>query len=277
MWQFINGQLVWVKDAGNFRRKNRFAEFKIHGEGEGGSGNGDGGKEPTAVEKELAELKESNKKLLEKNKELLDEGKKIKESTKVWEGLDPTKVRNLMKQLETDEELKLITEGKHDEVIKRRTEKLAAEHNARMKTIEKERDEYKTNYEKSSKRVSELLINTSITQNFIKAKGEEHAIKDVVARARKVWSLEDGEPVPRGEDGEILQGKKGIMTQEEWIESLKIEAPHLFPGGTGTGSNGSRKPGSTTDIDSKISAARKAGDFDEVRRLKKVKATKGKE
>lgn len=277
MWQFINGQLVWVKDAASFRG-GRFNHLKIHGEGEGGSGNGgNGNKEPTVAElqAQMKTLNDSLAKMENKNKELLTENKTMRESTKAWEGLDPSHVRNLLQKIEGDEELKLITEGKHDEVIKKRTEKVEATYKAQLKTLQDENENYKKQLGDSESRIKKLMIDNTIASKFISAKGLETAVDDIVARAHSVFKIENGEAIPRDSKGEIMQGKNGIMTQEEWIESLRTTAPHLFPAGESGAPKGNTSKQNTSDIDLKIEAARKAGDTNEMRRLKNEKAAAG--
>lgn len=277
MWQFINGQLVWVKNPANFRG-GRFNQFKIHGEGEGGSGSGDGqgAPDPAALQAQLKTMQDSMAKLDAKNKELLGENKSMRETTKAWEGLDPTSVRSMLEKFEGDEELKLISQGKHDEVFKKRSEKIEATFQAQIKTLQEKLDGEKKRGDTNEERVKKLIIDTNVVTKFVAAKGLESAMDDVVSRAHQVFKIEDGEAVPRDpKTGAIMQGKDGIMTQEEWIETLRISAPHLFPAGESGKPKGSTFNGSTSDIDLKIEAARKAGDTNEMRRLKQEKMKAG--
>lgn len=278
MWVFENGQLVWVSDSLGFRRMGRFSALKLNMEGEGGSGEGSGGeggeggdKTPTTAElkAQLDAMNESMKKLEAKRDELLNENKSLKDKNKPFDGLDPEYVRNLVKQVENDEELKLITEGKHDEVIKRRTEKVEATYKAQMKSLQDKHDSMAESLAKANSQVQTLMIDGSIVTEFTGAGGLATATDDIVSRAKRVWKIEDGEAVPRDpKTGEILQGADGVMTKKEWIEKQRKEAPHLFPASTSDETPGNSNS-KTTDLDAKISAARKAGDFDRVRELKK--------
>lgn len=237
--------------------------------GEGGGGGGSVTVED--LQKQLAAVNDSLAKIESKKAELLNENKTLKESMKSWEGLDAAQVRNLIDKVNGDEELKLITEGKYEDVIKKRTEKVEAGYKAQLNTANSELEKVRGQYESANSTIKKLLVDTSVTTEFVKLKGIESAVPDVVSRAQQVWNIENGEPVPRGKDGEILQGKNGVMTMPEWIESLRQNAPHLFPdsSGAGAGGNNSQNAGG---IDAKISAARKAGNLAEVRRLKEVKA-----
>ncbi|WP_457849526.1 hypothetical protein, partial [Staphylococcus aureus] len=62
-----------------------------------------------------------------KNSELLGSLQKQKETLKQFEGIDVESVKQIMARFENDEEAKLMKDGKFDQVIERRTEKLRAE------------------------------------------------------------------------------------------------------------------------------------------------------
>jgi cell division protein FtsB len=239
--------------------------------GDGGTGGGGGATlDPVELQKQLAEVTSSMAKIEAKRNELLNENKTIKDSLKNWEGLDPAHVRNLIDKINNDEELKLLTEGKHDEVVKRRTEKIEAGYKAQLTTAQTELEKLRESNSKANSKIHELLVDTAITTEFVKLKGIETAVPDVVSRAKQVWNIEDGVPIPRDANKEIMQGKNGIMTMTEWIESLRSSASHLFPESTSAGANGNNGQ-QVSGIDAKISAARKAGQLDEVRRLKALK------
>lgn len=251
--------------------RNQFLKYKLH---MNTNGNGGGGGSTVTVEdlqKQLAAVNDSLAKIESKKTELLNENKTLKESMKNWEGLDAAQVRNLIEKVNGDEELKLITEGKYEDVIKKRTEKVEAGFKAQLNTAQTELEKYKGEYEKANSTIKKLLVDTAITTEFVKLKGVESAVPDVVFRAQSVWHIENGEPIPRDKNGEIMQGKNGVMTMPEWIETLRQTAPHLFPESASagpTGNNGQNSNG----IDAKISAARRAGNLTEVRRLKELKA-----
>jgi hypothetical protein len=237
-------------------------------EGEGAPGGGGGDKDKSA--EDVTVLKTSIQKLEEKNNQLLEENRRVKDSLKPWEGLDPNRIKNLLTQLEGDEEMKLISEGKHDEVIKKRTEKLQAQHQSQLEALSGEVTTYKTELEKTKSQVQKLLIDNTAVTAFVKAGGLETAVEDVVLRATREFKIEDGTPIKRDAKGEIVRGKDGPITLAEWAEKLRETAPHLFPGSSGANSNGNRGSGGNT-IDDQITAARKAGDIELMRELKDKK------
>lgn len=253
--------------------RNQFLKYKLHMNTGTGDAGGGGGSSVSVedLQKQLAAVTDSLAKIEAKKSELLNENKSLKESMKNWEGLDPAQIRNLVEKVNGDEELKLITEGKYEDVIRKRTEKVEAGYKAQLNTANTELEKYKTEYERASSTIKKLLVDTAVTTEFVKLKGVESAVPDVVFRAQQVWNIENGEPVPRDREGQIMQGKNGVMTMPEWIESLRQTAPHLFPESTGAGATGNNGQ-NASGIDAKISAARKAGNLSEVRRLKELKA-----
>jgi len=250
--------------------RNQFLKYKLNMNSDGNGGGGGATVTVEDLQKQLSAVNDSLAKIEAKKTELLNENKTLKESMKTWEGLDPNQVRSLIEKVNGDEELKLITEGKYEDVIKKRTEKVEAGFKAQLNTAQGELEKYKNEYEKANSTIKKLLVDTAVTTEFVKLKGVESAVPDVVFRAQQVWHIENGEPVPRDREGQIMQGKNGVMTMPEWIESLRQTAPHLFPESTNAGATGNNGQ-NASGIDAKISAARKAGNLNEVRRLKEIK------
>lgn len=65
------------------------------------------------------------------------------------------------------------------------------------------------------------------------------AMPDIMARASRVFVMEDGKIIPK-ENGVIIRGEDGIapMTIPEWFKQLKQTAPYFFKGSTGGGAAG---------------------------------------
>lgn len=231
---------------------------------------GGGGAEKTQAEKDLDAAREENTRLANKNKELLTEVTGVKQKLQAWDGLDPAAIRNMLNQFSQDEDLKLISEGKHDEVIKKKTERIASEYQAKINTTTEELTSTKAERDEYKKQVHSLLVDGKAVTSFLQAGGLETAVEDIQLRASRVFTVEKGEAIARDAKGEIILGKSGPMTMAEWAESLRETAPHLFPASAGAEAKGNRK-GSGNTIDDKIEAAGKAGDVDELRRLRAEK------
>lgn len=86
----------------------------------------------TAVEASVSGLKTKNSELLGKLKET--SGKLTQFETQ-FEGIDIDAVKGLLSRAGQDEETKLLTEGKVDEVFNRRTERLRGDYDKQLKAI----------------------------------------------------------------------------------------------------------------------------------------------
>jgi hypothetical protein len=94
-------------------------------------------------------------------------------------------------------------------------------------------------------------------------------VQDLVLRARATWSEDDdGTLVARDEKGDLITGKDGAITMNEWVESLKESSPHLFPRSKGAGLGGDDDDSSLEGLDAQIIAASKSGDFKKLRKLR---------
>jgi len=255
---------------------NKFFKYRVFSMADGGEGGegGSGGGEQTFTKEQMAAeiaraVDEQTTGLKTKNQEILDKLKTSQDSLSAFEGIDATEMKTMLKTFSDNEELKLISEGKHEEVINKRLEKERAVTNSQIENLTSERDTLLSGSNKKDDLIRDLIIDTSITAEFVKQGGIPEAIDDVVLRAKQVFVLEaDGDSfnaVPR-KNGEIISGKDGQLTNAEWIESLKTSAPHLFPNSSGSGQPPSG--GDKNSIDSKLKAAAAAGDQAEYRRLK---------
>jgi hypothetical protein len=81
--------------------------------------------------------------------------------------------------------------------------------------------------------LEEVVLSERVKDIAIRHGVYETALPDVVTRARNVFTVKDGKPVPvdsksRDENGEVY-------TPESWLNKLASDAPHLFKPSTGTG------------------------------------------
>jgi len=167
-----------------------------------------------------------------------------RETAKQWEGMDSTEMRNLLTRIEGDEDMKLIKDGKYDQVFTKRTEKLRTDH---QKQLDKLASDHKTALEEADKRTQ--LYEGRVLENALREAASEvglhaPAIRDAVREGRATFVLDDnGNAVQKREDGSVVIGKDGKnpFSPKEWLESMRTEAPHWFPAeGSGTGSKQSR-------------------------------------
>ncbi len=204
--------------------------------------------------------------------ELLNEKRDLQRQLKSFEGIDIQKIQDMQKRLENDEEASLISEGKLDEVISRRTERMRTDMTQRIEalaenetTLKDERDGYKRMFENER-------INNSVRAAAEKSGVRPEAIDDVINRSAGVFSLsEEGDIVARDKAGSLMLSKDGktVLGPAEFVESLKESAPYYWPESTGVGSSGAGAGrGATTDVSARMQAAVARGDMKEYRRLR---------
>ena len=223
------------------------------------SGNADGiDLDAPEVKAAIAEAVKAAKGGLEKkNKELLGKVKAAQESAKAWEGLDPEKTREVLNLFESNEDAKLIAEGKHEEAWAKRREKLDAEHKKQLDDMSGLLESAKSKESALSERLKVLQIDGKLTEVGVKLGVTAAAMPDFIRRGRDVWHLNDeGEPVALNGDAELHSRDKPteLLSMEEWTMGLKKPlseggAPHFFvsvdssggnAGGSGDASGGGR-------------------------------------
>ncbi|ACT50872.1 hypothetical protein [Methylovorus glucosotrophus] len=212
------------------------------GDDDGGGGDDDdkGGKKGEAkITPEIQKLIDDQVKgLKDKNNELLDSMKKAKESLKRFDGIDPDAVNAMLKRFADDEEAGLIKEGKIDEVLNRRTDRMKAEHQKQLEAMSGE----VSKAAQAKAKLAERAVKAEVIAAANKAGALPEAMDDIFLRAKGVFTVnEDGEVVAMNGD-EVIMGKDGKtpLSPLEWAESLRESATHLWPKGTGTGAPGAK-------------------------------------
>jgi len=200
------------------------------GEGEGGGGEDQAALIQKAVDAAVAGLKAKNAELLGKNKEF---SQKLSE----FDGIDPGAVRTILSKFASDEEAGLIAKGDIDTVLKKRTERLQADYEKKLKG----ESERAAKLESKASKLAARTLSGAIRDAAIKADALPEAMEDIVLRAGPTWRLNDeGDPVAmNGEDVVLGKDGKTPLTPQEWAESLRETAPHLWPRAQGTNAPGS--------------------------------------
>ena len=203
-----------------------------------------------AVDEAVKGLKDKNAELIKDKKELKDELGSLKSKV---DGLDLDAIKVLLDKSNQDEESKLIAEGKIEEVIQKRTEKMREEHEKLLKA-EKERADKAETY---ANKFRQSVIQGQIVQAAVEMGALSEATADIAFLAQSQFSLdENGKAVAIDANGEVVIGKDGSnpVTPKEWVEGLRENKPYFWPKANGSGS-----PGSGTSI-------KKWSDYTEVER-----------
>lgn len=188
----------------------------------------------------LAEFRTNNRDLFSKN-----EG--LQKQLKTLEKMDPTKYEEGLVALAKMEEMrdkKMIEEGKLDEVLHERTERMRAEYDGKLENLQAQLEKANKTADTATGRLSSTLIDSAVHQAVSSAGSlRSGALMDVISRAKQVWQLDDDQNLIPMKDNKVLYGKDGDtqLTMEEWTAGLIEVAPYLFESSKGTGSKGGEK------------------------------------
>ena len=206
-----------------------------------------------AINAAVTGLKSKNGELIAANKATKAQLDELKGQ---FDGLDIEAVKGLLKKASEDEETRLIAEGKIEDVLAKRTERLRADLDKQLKA-EKERADKAESF---ANRFRDKVLSDSIREAATKAGALPEATDDIILRARSTFRLNDnGEPVAMNGD-EVVFGKDGKtpLSPLEWAESLREAAPHLWPRATGAGQTGDRGTKGVAKKASEMSVVEKA-------------------
>jgi len=259
--------------------------INFEGDGDGGGGGTGDGDEPKPITKDEMlkaisdAVSENTSKLTsdfdEKRKTLLAETKAAKEAAKQFDGMDIEQVKKMLSVYENDEEAKLIADGKIEEVIDKRVERIKADHESEkatsvleLETVVKERDNYKTMYE-------DKLVDIQFRTEAEKAGVLPKAIDDAVRRGADAFKIDTaGNLEARDANGELVKTEAGVLLSPKlFIEQLKTTHPYYWPQGQGSGATGATGDGGGTGdtIQNRMNAAAKSGDMTLYAKLRKEK------
>lgn len=207
---------------------------------------------------QLQEFRTNNIDLTKQNRELSEragEVEALREQIGKYQNIDPERAREAIEKLNSIEEKHLIDAGKLDEVVEQRLqqriERMRADYEGQITALTASRDDLTKNADTYKSRLAEVVIDNSLQQAISQvAAVRQGAMRDVLARGRESWRLDDdGAPIPFGPDGDVIYGKDGKqpITMEEWAQGLVREANYLFEpnaGGGARGNTGSNDGGS---------------------------------
>lgn len=244
-------------------------QFMADGDG------GEGGISQADVDAAVAKaVSDATTKLTGKNDELKGELGKAKDILKKFEGLDADDVRSTMDLFNQSEEAKLLKEGKFDEVISKRTEKLRGDYDGKMADLQKERDAATEAGSKFEQLYKNKIVDDEIRKIALEAKVIPEALEDVLRRGRDVFQLAaDGTIEARDKDGNLLKSGDHLMDPKLFVEGLKKSAPYYWPGSTGTGAAGGSGGGAGNDVDAQLADAAAKGDTKKYRELRRKQIT----
>lgn len=155
----------------------------------------------------------------------------LQQQLEKFKGLDPAKVQELLENQRKIDEKKLIDAGDIEGLVAQRVTTMKQEYESKLKDLSKK-------FQTSQRQLETLLIDNEVRAHAIKIGVAPTAVDDVLLRAKTVFSVEDGRPVAKDAQGNVIYGKDGqtSLGVSDWMGSLKEQAPHLFQPSQGSGS-----------------------------------------
>ena len=220
-----------------FGNKRKALGYKFQ-EGENGDGgNGDGAVDlnnpaikaamQAAIESEVAGLKAKNAELIGKLK-----------ATPKMDQAELESLMELKKKVEANEEMKLLSENKFEEVLKKRLEARERDVAVQLQARDAKIDEYVSVVKAKDERLKALAIDGSIRAAYAELDFEPAAMDDILLQARTMFHMdEDGNVAPRDADGVLRMGKDGRtpLSAKEWLEGLAEKKSYLRRASKGSG------------------------------------------
>lgn len=165
--------------------------------------------------------------------------KELQKLRKDIDGLDPAKAREALARVQELEDKQLIEAGKFDELVAARTKRLQDDHAVQVGEFQKQSKTFESQVATLNNELATERIDNALTLIATKKGVRPTALTDVILRARRVWRLEEGKPVPK-EGDTVLYGKDPSkpMPMDEWLDALRTgDGAHLFEGLGGSGSS----------------------------------------
>ncbi len=178
--------------------------------------------------------------------------------------------------LDSSEDAKLISEGKMDEVINRKTERIRLDLEKKFEDSQTELNTTKETLSQVNSNYANHRIDETIRKAAVDSGVSPEAIEDVVLRSVGIFSIDEkGAIIALDSEGHVATNEAGTpLDPKVFVSDLKEKAPHFWPGSSSGGLNGS---GGASD-DSLIAAAEKgnvSGFIDQRRaQLKKKREAK---
>jgi len=174
----------------------------------------------------------------------------LKNSLEKFKDIDPEKYKETKQKLLDLEDKKLLDDGDLETLLNTRTERMRSDFEGKTNAQESALQE-----ERKKRKVAEVSLAKVVIDSEVQLEAgkvgtvKKGAMTDILSRARSVFQLQEGKPVPVGSDGNTLYGTDGNnpLTIAEWTASLVQDVPYLFEGSSGGGGGGDHGAGGGDD------------------------------
>jgi len=191
------------------------------------------------IKTRLDDFRTNNITLTEKLKAF--DGKKVLSQEEVDE------FARLHEQEQSIKDKKLIDSGKLDELLANRTEKMRADFEAQIESLNKSLAASKEIAGLHEGRLSTVLVESEVGRVLSKSGNRpiQGALDDIYTRAGKTWKVNDkGSLVALDATGQQVYGTEANpLTVDEWLVQTVKDAPYLFEANKGTGGDGDKGGG----------------------------------
>ena len=161
-----------------------------------------------------------------------------------WEsfGKTPEEIQEVLANQRDLEDQKLIAEKNFEELAKKRTERMQADHDKQLKISA----ETIAQLNAKAARLAAGKVASAITEAALKAGALPDAMRSIALQgADDGWAINDDGEVVAMRDGEVVLSKDGKspLSLAEWAEGLRDASPYLWPRATGAGATGNERGG----------------------------------
>jgi len=182
-----------------------------------------------------------------KNSELIDKQKTLKSDLSKYDSVDLEKIQKLQKEIDNNEEMKLLSEGKTEEVVERRVKAMRKDLEANINARDLKISEYETTLKEKDEKLTSLVVDGQIREAYVRLDFEPTAMDDVITSARRTFTMDHntGQATPRDLSGDIIFSKDGKtpIAATEWLETLAETKKYLRRASSGAGASGSGNSG----------------------------------
>lgn len=173
-----------------------------------------------------------------------DTAKAATKESSAWKsfGKTPDEIKELIDKQRDLEDQKLIAEKNFEELAKKRTERMQADHDKQLKSSA----DTIAQLNAKAARLAAGKVASAITEAALKAGALPDAMRSIALQgADDGWTINDAGDVVAMRDGEVVLSKDGKspLSLAEWAEGVRDASPYLWPKAQGTGAPGASGQG----------------------------------
>lgn len=179
------------------------------------------------------------KSALDKERALRRDAEKQATDLKVrFEGIDPEEVAKLRERVKGLDDQQIYDRDGIEALVAKRTQSMKDDYERRLQAKDKESETWQGAYHAKDREHRLDRIKNQLLDSATRAGVAKYATTDVVERGLRVFVDldEQGNAIAKQGD-DVRYGKDGVnpFSPDEWLQSIKAEAPHFWPPSSGSG------------------------------------------